>query len=280
LIHGYYPEDYSVLIFAFSQEVFLPKNESQAIDIMIKKPKQARAKQTVKLIFEATAQIILREGIEKLTTTRIAERAGVSIGTLYQYFGGREAVLLAMAVHEKDLMIGELDAFFTPLSGKGLSVMVDALVRDLMQMFYRRQAIRRTIARSVFQQQPLLNLYGVIAEMENHLASKLQSFLAEAGHDLPAVAAYVASRSLIGTLRAGMLESSAWSGTDGLRVELTRMTMGILSARSELASGERIDDAAGGDGIRGIAGKRGIGLQQGGPAAVERGRRRAEGSAQ
>jgi AcrR family transcriptional regulator len=58
-----------------------------------KQPRQARSKVTVEAIFQATIQVLLADGPLLLTTTRVAERAGVSIGTLYQYFPGKEALL-------------------------------------------------------------------------------------------------------------------------------------------------------------------------------------------
>jgi len=67
-----------------------------------KRPTQARAHRTVDLILEAAAQILAHEGEEELTTNRIAERAGFSIGTLYQYFPNRESVLDALIERERD----------------------------------------------------------------------------------------------------------------------------------------------------------------------------------
>ncbi len=61
-----------------------------------KLPKQARSEATVDAILEAAAQIFEREGYAAGTTNRIAERAGVSIGSLYQYFPNKDAILLAL----------------------------------------------------------------------------------------------------------------------------------------------------------------------------------------
>jgi AcrR family transcriptional regulator len=60
-------------------------------------PRHRRALVTVETIFEATAHILEAEGMGALNTNRIAERAGVSIGTLYAYFPNKQAILLAMA---------------------------------------------------------------------------------------------------------------------------------------------------------------------------------------
>ena len=58
-----------------------------------KTPRQERSRATVEAVLEATTDILVREGYSKLTTNRIAERAGVNIASLYQYFPGKEAIV-------------------------------------------------------------------------------------------------------------------------------------------------------------------------------------------
>jgi AcrR family transcriptional regulator len=58
-----------------------------------KTPRQERSRATVEALLEATTDILIREGYAKLTTNRIAERAGVNIASLYQYFPGKEAIV-------------------------------------------------------------------------------------------------------------------------------------------------------------------------------------------
>lgn len=61
-----------------------------------KTPVQSRSGATVEAIHEAAIQVLLSDGLARLTTTRVAERAGVSVGTLYQYFPNKEALLFAI----------------------------------------------------------------------------------------------------------------------------------------------------------------------------------------
>ena len=68
---------------------------SQALLEPRKSPVQARSTASVDAILEATVQVLLDVGKERLTTTRVASRAGVSVGTLYQYFPNKSALLQA-----------------------------------------------------------------------------------------------------------------------------------------------------------------------------------------
>ena len=67
-----------------------------------KTPIQARSNATVDAILQATLQVLTSVGKERLTTTRVAARAGVSVGTLYQYFPNKSALLQACLRHHMD----------------------------------------------------------------------------------------------------------------------------------------------------------------------------------
>ncbi|MBB4243425.1 TetR/AcrR family transcriptional regulator [Rhizobium tropici] len=71
-----------------------------------KSPRQGRSIATVDAIFEATIQVLLSDGLIRFNTTRVARRAGVSVGTLYQYFPNKQALLFAV-LERHLLMIAE-----------------------------------------------------------------------------------------------------------------------------------------------------------------------------
>ena len=98
-----------------------------------KKPVQERSGQTVDAIFEATIQVLLREGAKRLTTTRVAERAGVSVGTLYQYYPNKEALLYAML--EKHLELIASSARRACVSSHGRSI--EEMIRNMYRSFCR-----------------------------------------------------------------------------------------------------------------------------------------------
>lgn len=66
---------------------------------------QARSRATVDALIEATTRILVREGFDRASTNRIAEEAGVSIGSLYQYYPSKEALVAAVIDrHQQELM--------------------------------------------------------------------------------------------------------------------------------------------------------------------------------
>src|SRR3954466_3834736 len=70
-----------------------------------KQASQARSRATVDALVEATARILMKEGFDKASTNRIAEVAGVSVGSLYQYFPSKEALVAAVIErHSAEIM--------------------------------------------------------------------------------------------------------------------------------------------------------------------------------
>jgi AcrR family transcriptional regulator len=98
-----------------------------------KQPKQARSAGLVSTILEAAAQVLAREGAHRFTTARVAEKAGVSIGSLYQYFPNKAAILFRLQSDEwrqtSDMLRAILeDAGRPPLDR--LRALVHAFVRS------------------------------------------------------------------------------------------------------------------------------------------------------
>jgi len=98
-----------------------------------KLPMQARSTFTVDAIHDATIQVLLREGKERLTTTRVAARAGVSVGTLYQYFPNKSALLQAALKRHLDEVASAVEQVCTQQMGKPVAEMGAALVTALLK---------------------------------------------------------------------------------------------------------------------------------------------------
>src|SRR5229473_6949821 len=101
---------------------------SQAVLEPRKSPVQARSAASVDAILEATIQVLLSVGKQRLTTTRVAARAGVSVGTLYQYFPNKSALLQAVLKRHLDEVTSAVQLTCKEQEGATLRQMATALV--------------------------------------------------------------------------------------------------------------------------------------------------------
>lgn len=107
-----------------------------------KAPRQARSAETVGVIVEAAARILEEAGLGRFTTNAVAERAGVSIGSLYQYFPGKEALIGAVIVRETSRLVADWDAALTAPTGREA---LDGLIAAAVSHQLRRPALARLL---------------------------------------------------------------------------------------------------------------------------------------
>src|SRR6201996_3571841 len=98
-----------------------------------KQPQQARSTELVEAILDAALQVLAKEGAQRFTTARVAEKAGVSLGSLYQYFPNKAAILFRLQSDEwrrtSELLRGILaDTASPPL--ERLRTLVHAFIRS------------------------------------------------------------------------------------------------------------------------------------------------------
>src|SRR6266478_7416062 len=106
---------------------------SQAVLEPRKSPVQARSTASVDAILEATIQVLLQVGKERLTTTNVALRAGVSVGTLYQYFPNKRALLKATLKRHIDEVTEAVEHVCHERKGHSLEQMVTALMTAFLE---------------------------------------------------------------------------------------------------------------------------------------------------
>jgi AcrR family transcriptional regulator len=107
-----------------------------------KAPNQLRSAQTVDAILEGAAEVLERHGFDGYTTNQIAARAGVSIGSLYQYFPNKDAVTLALIERESTDLVGEVAA---ALAIKHPKQAVRAMIRAAVRNQLRRPQLARLL---------------------------------------------------------------------------------------------------------------------------------------
>jgi AcrR family transcriptional regulator len=112
-----------------------------------KTPVQARAAVTVEAISEATIQVLLSRGADRLTTTRVAERAGVSVGTLYQYYPNKQSLLFAVLEDHLDKVSTAVEEACGHARPKPLSEMV----REVVEAFVDAKMERTDISIALYR---------------------------------------------------------------------------------------------------------------------------------
>lgn len=114
-----------------------------------KRPLQARSSATIDAIFEASLQLLIAHGPARLTTTRVAERAGVSIGTIYQYFPHKKALLYALNERYLDDLAARIVETCRLHEGATRDIMVAALVHCYWEAKTERADVTRVLYQSV-----------------------------------------------------------------------------------------------------------------------------------
>lgn len=176
-----------------------------------RRPRQARSNATRDAIFEAAAQILEAEGEARFTTNRLAERAGVSVGTIYQYFASKQAILAEMARRENVRVRQEL--------ASGLSAGEVSPVR---------LAIRTQIA--VLKDRPTTRRAALKAILAEEGSGGIARETRATGRLLPSIGdrldAFVLTQAVNGVIRAAVLEGSPHLADPRLEDALVRLVEG------------------------------------------------------
>ncbi len=145
---------------------------------LAKVPRQRRSIEMVHAILDASRLILQRDGIESFTTNHVADLAGVSVGSLYQYFRNKDALLLGLVERgmveaqssvRQALSVGSAESFEEGLRQQ---------LRSCIQLF----APRRTSLRELLVATPLLSETGFLATVEGFVLEMLIQLESTHGH--------------------------------------------------------------------------------------------------
>ena len=192
-------------------------------------PRQARAAETVAAILEAAAQILEAGGLVAFTTNAVAERAGVSIGTLYQYFVDKNALLLALARQEMGAALVEVGRALSGVDDPTPESRVRAMVRAMVHAFRGRSRARKAVVQAILAQ-------GLGIEMVAPINSFIASIGTVIGPDserLPSLEreqVFVLSRALLGAIRAAVMEEQPFLQSRAFEDELVRLVMSYIDS--------------------------------------------------
>jgi AcrR family transcriptional regulator len=171
-----------------------------------RKPSQARAQATVSAILEAALQILRSGGRAAFNTNRIAERAGVSIGTLYGYFPDKDAIYIALArqIIEEDRRVVQ-----KILDGEHGAGPLQALIRSLLKRHREDHHVRRTVMSIYIAEGFGAEHDGLVEAIINTVAARSERLFGRSIPPLDPARLFVVSRAVIGVARALTEQSGA-----------------------------------------------------------------------
>jgi AcrR family transcriptional regulator len=162
-----------------------------------KQPKQARSTGLVAAILEAAVQVLAREGAQRFTTARVAEKAGVSIGSLYQYFPNKAAILFRLQSDEWRQTTGMLRGILEDVEQPPLQ-----RLRKLVHAFIRSECEEADIRVALDDAAPLYRDAPEAAEAKAGAERTFEAFMREALPDSSEATRAVAANLIKKTMSA------------------------------------------------------------------------------
>ena len=196
-----------------------------------KNASQERSRATVDALIEATARILVREGFDKASTNRIAEEAGVSVGSLYQYFPGKEALVAAVVDRHNHDLVRVVRAALAEVAAQPIAQGVRTLVTAAIEAHRVDPRLHRVLA----EQTPRIGATENVGALGPETYGLFRTELERRGDEIRAVdlglAAFVCVTAIEALTHTAILHRPdvlSGAGVGNLVDEATRLVLGYL----------------------------------------------------
>jgi AcrR family transcriptional regulator len=211
----------------------MPAKHPDNPPVKTRKPRQDRARLKVELMLEAAMRLIDKGGFAALTTNAVAELAGVSIGTLYQYFPNKDAILDALSDHEMAAMSQRVIAAVAEPANTTPRERVTAIVGASTSAYEeRRQVQRLLIERSLAQ--GARRVAPLLAQLMELLTAAERPAGAIVSEPMHPADAFVLTNAFTGVIRAMILRVESGDPSDAeIEDALARLVLGFFGPATE-----------------------------------------------
>jgi len=199
-----------------------------------KKPQQRRSRVTIESIFEATIQVLLANGLDAVTTAQIAARAGVSVGSLYQYFPNKNALLAAVVKRHVSEVVDATMRACQSVHGRT----IEEMCSTMMSAFVAAKTRRPEVSRALYLPSAAVNADAIVREESQRCSSAVHDMLItaqDANFAQPQVISRILCGSIVTPTRAVIEAGGGREDFERLTRHLTSLTLGYLK---EVARGE------------------------------------------
>ncbi len=192
-----------------------------------KKPQQRRSRVTIDSIFEATIQVLLANGIDRITTIQVAGRAGVSVGSLYQYFPNKSALMAAVVKRHVGEVVDLTMAACKSVHGKTTGEMC----ATMMSAFVDAKTRRPEVSRALYLPSAAVNADAIVKAESLRCAQAVHDMLitaSDAKFAQPQLVSRMLIASIVGPTRS-VIEAGGDRGMfESLKQHLTALSVGYL----------------------------------------------------
>jgi AcrR family transcriptional regulator len=193
------------------------------------RPQQARSQERVDLILDTAAEFIAEVGYETVTTNAIAERAGISIGSLYRYFPDKDAILRGLVVRHLEQVKTIYDQVFTEdLIYLPLEVVIDRIVDPFVEMQAACPAFKQILLGSDVS----ADIAAASEEMDDEIDDRMAGFLQQAAPNLSEQRAHLVAmvcKAEVKALLSLITPESDAEFRDQVTAEMKRMLFNYLA---------------------------------------------------
>lgn len=196
-----------------------------------KAPSQERAEVTVQSLLDATAAEILEGGYDRMSTNKIAKRAGVSVGSLYQYFPNKEAIVVALRRRSADRERENVRAAMADLDDAEFPLLVRGVIKAVIASYLTEPELRKAYATQV---PPIAGLAPdwdadrLVLQLFLEWLSRHPGTVKVGDQEMTM---FVILHSVDGAVRQALLERPAYLTAETFVDELVRMAVGYLTGK-------------------------------------------------
>jgi AcrR family transcriptional regulator len=191
-----------------------------------KAPRQTRSADTVETLLTAAARVLERESLAGFNTNRVAEVAGVSVGSLYQYFPNKAALVAALIDRHQQALAEAVEACIREHEGRSLRRTLEALAEIVIAQQYRRPLL----AAALDHEEQRLPVKDRLRAADRRLGAAVGALLARHAAELPRALPDAAVSDLLVVTKA-LVEADAQAGrvpTPDLAARIVRVQWGYL----------------------------------------------------
>jgi AcrR family transcriptional regulator len=195
-----------------------------------KRPRQERSEGTVDAILEASARELARAGYEATTTNAIAKAAGISVGSLYQYFPSKDAIAVELVRRYRTDRLAFIRSQLEAVGEKPLTSVVRALFSSFVQAEGIRPELYRVLIEQVLRTSARRELLGYEEKLEAVVVEALRRVQPPPQIDDLELAAFVLVRIVLALVHSANADEHRYSPS-ALASELTKIVVGYLGGR-------------------------------------------------